>query len=70
MLADMSPVQALLLATQYLQGTQRSSQTWEMLGRLINATFRTGLWHEVAKEAPLEAEMRRRTWWACFVMNM
>ncbi|KAK5117687.1 hypothetical protein LTR62_005110 [Meristemomyces frigidus] len=63
-------IQALLLATMYLQGTQRSSQTWDVLGRLITAVFRVGLFREVAGETALDAELRKRTWWTCFVMNM
>ncbi|KAK4560802.1 hypothetical protein LTR86_005382 [Recurvomyces mirabilis] len=63
-------IQALLLATMYLQGTQRSSQTWDVLGRLVNAVFRVGLFREVVGETALDAELRKRTWWTCFVMNI
>lgn len=64
-------VQALLMATQYTQGTQRSSQTWDMLGRLIHAAFQVGLYYPMGQVhyGPLDAELRKRAWWMCFIMD-
>ena len=71
MAANVSAVQALLLATQYIQGTQRSSETWEILGNLVHASFKVGLCQRVAGVEcnPLEAELRNRMWWMCFIMD-
>jgi len=60
----------ILITNLDRQGTQRSSQTWDVLGRLVNAVFRVGLFREVAGETALDSELRKRTWWTCFVMNM
>ncbi|KAJ3460702.1 hypothetical protein MRS44_011569 [Fusarium solani] len=68
---NLEPIQALLMATQYIQGTQRSSQTWDILGRLIHAAFQVGLYQPVSQAhyTPLEAELRKRAWWMCFIMD-
>ncbi|KAH7356200.1 fungal-specific transcription factor domain-containing protein [Pyrenochaeta sp. MPI-SDFR-AT-0127] len=70
-LNNLESMQALLLATQYVQGTQRSSQTWEMLGRLVNASFHVGLFQHTAGTGcnPLDAELRKRIWWTCLIMD-
>ncbi|KAI8665065.1 Zn(2)-C6 fungal-type domain-containing protein [Fusarium sp. Ph1] len=68
---NLEPIQALLMATQYIQGTQRSSQTWDILGRLIHAAFQVGLYQPASQAhySPLEAELRKRAWWMCFIMD-
>ncbi|KAJ4258516.1 hypothetical protein NW757_003084 [Fusarium falciforme] len=46
---NLEPIQALLMATQYIQGLyQPASQ---------------------AHYTPLEAELRKRAWWMCFIMD-
>ncbi|RSL48290.1 hypothetical protein CEP51_015651 [Fusarium floridanum] len=68
---NLEPIQALLMATQYIQGTQRSSQTWDILGRLIHAAFQVGLYQPASQAhyTALEAELRKRAWWMCFIMD-
>ncbi|KAJ4180003.1 hypothetical protein NW755_012043 [Fusarium falciforme] len=68
---NLESIQALLMATQYIQGTQRSSQTWDILGRLIHAAFQVGLYQPASQAhyTPLEAELRKRAWWMCFIMD-
>ncbi|KAI8716339.1 Zn(2)-C6 fungal-type domain-containing protein [Fusarium sp. LHS14.1] len=68
---NLEPIQALLMATQYIQGTQRSSQTWDILGRLVHAAFQVGLYQPASQAhyTPLEAELRKRAWWVCFIMD-
>lgn len=67
-----APVQALVMATQYVQGTQRCAHTWELLGRLVHASLQVGIHraYPVAKtEDRLKLEVRKRTWWMCFIMD-
>lgn len=59
------------MATQYVQGTGRSSQTWDLLGKLVYKSLQVGL-HQSNPPATcsaLEAELRRRTWWTCFILD-
>ncbi|KAF5238836.1 hypothetical protein FANTH_10164 [Fusarium anthophilum] len=68
---NLEPIQALLMATQYIQGTQRSSLTWDILRRLIHAAFQVGLYQPASQDhySPLDAELRKRAWWMCFIMD-
>ncbi|KAH6867512.1 fungal-specific transcription factor domain-containing protein [Thelonectria olida] len=68
---NLDSIRSLLMATQYIQGTQRSSQTWDMLGNLIHAAFQVGLYQDATQVncTPLESELRKRTWWMCFIMD-
>jgi hypothetical protein len=34
------------MATQYVQGTQRCEQTWDMLGRLVHAALQVGMYRQ------------------------
>jgi hypothetical protein len=63
-------VQFLVLMETYLQGSQRSVQTWTFHGITVEAAFQAGL-HSTQTLAGLpmsEQEMRKRTWYCC-VMN-
>ena len=64
-------VQFLLLMTQYLQGTQRSAQTWNLLGLTVTAALRLGLHSTNASHdlTPLEKEVRKRTWYGCLMLD-
>ncbi|KAL1884697.1 hypothetical protein Plec18167_002289 [Paecilomyces lecythidis] len=64
-------VQLLLLMSQYLQGTQRSVQTWSIHGLAVKAAFQLGLHSARASKSlsPLEQEIRRRTWYACVILD-
>ncbi|KAI2994126.1 transcriptional regulator family: Fungal Specific TF [Aspergillus niger] len=58
-------VQATLLVAQYVQGTQRSAQTWSIASSAIYGALQIGLWRQPTVEglgmSPLEAEVRKRT---------
>ena len=64
-------VQFLLLMTQYLQGTQRSAQTWNLLGLTVTAALRLGLHSTNASQnlTLLEKEVRKRTWYGCLMLD-
>jgi hypothetical protein len=66
-------VQAMLLASQYVQGTQRSAQTWSIASSAIQGALQLGLWRQITVDGlgmgPLVAEVRRRTWWMCYMMD-
>jgi hypothetical protein len=60
------------MATQYVQGSQRSAQTWELLGRLVHASLQVGLYRvfpTTTTEDRLKQELRKRIWWMCFIMD-
>ena len=57
--------------SQYLQGTEMSVQTWTIHGLCVKAALSLGL-HSVEasrKFAPLEQEIRKRTWFGCIVLD-
>ncbi|KAF3405249.1 hypothetical protein DPV78_002585 [Talaromyces pinophilus] len=64
-------VQFLLLMGQYLQGTQKSVQAWTIHGLAVKAAFQLGLHskHATGAFSPLDQETRRRTWYACIVLD-
>lgn len=64
-------VQLLLLMSQYLQGTQRSVQTWTIHGLAVKVAFQLGLHSARASKSlsPLEQEIRRRTWYGCVILD-
>ncbi|RFU33837.1 hypothetical protein B7463_g2510, partial [Scytalidium lignicola] len=64
-------VQFLLLVGQYLQGTQRSVETWTIQGLAVKAALQLGL-HSVKASrrfSPLIQEFRKRTWYGCVVLD-
>ncbi|UKZ78344.1 hypothetical protein TrVFT333_006081 [Trichoderma virens FT-333] len=67
--ANVEIVQYLLLMTQFLQGTQRSAQTWNLHGLTVKAALQLGLHtsSSYTKFTPLEKEIRKRTWYGCDV---
>ncbi|CAG9936781.1 unnamed protein product [Clonostachys rosea f. rosea IK726] len=64
-------VQYLLLMTQYLQGTQRSAQTWNVHGLTVKAALQLGLHVENASSGfnAVEREVRKRTWYGCIILD-
>ncbi|KAI9730222.1 MAG: hypothetical protein M1834_005986 [Cirrosporium novae-zelandiae] len=64
-------VQYLLLMVQYLQGSQRSVQTYAVHGQAVKSAFQLGLQsEEVSKRfTTIEREERKRTWYACVLMD-
>ena len=69
--ASLEIVQYLLLASQYLQGTQKSSQTWTLHGLAVKGAFALGLHsnHASQRFSPLENEVRKRTWFGCVLLD-
>lgn len=68
---DFLLVQAMLLMSQYLQGTHRSTTTWNIHGLAVKAAFQLGL-HTTSSssyQSPLDREMRLRTWYGCIVLD-
>ncbi|RDL36434.1 uncharacterized protein BP5553_05786 [Venustampulla echinocandica] len=64
-------VQYLLVMGQYLQGTQRSIETWTIHGLAVKAALQLGL-HSVEASrrfSPLDQEIRKRTWYGCIVLD-
>lgn len=54
---------------QYCQGTHRSDETWEFLGRAIHMSYLLGLHSRSfsSQLSRLEREIRARTWENCFI---
>ncbi|KAF6805726.1 fungal specific transcription factor domain-containing protein [Colletotrichum sojae] len=69
--ASVEGVQVMLLMSQYLQGSQRSVQTWAIHGIAVKAALELGLHSELAIQRfdPLEREMRIRTWYGCMALD-
>ncbi|KAK7510071.1 fungal-specific transcription factor domain-containing protein [Phyllosticta citriasiana] len=69
--SSLETVQLLLLMSQYLQGTQKSLQTFIIHGLAVKGAFQLGL-H--SKEAtlhltPVEREFRKRTWFGIVIVD-
>jgi hypothetical protein len=64
-------VQSLLLSSQYLQGTNRSLETWNVHGLAVKAAYQLGLHSRVAlsRYSPVERESRTRTWFGCVLLD-
>ncbi|OAG40419.1 hypothetical protein AYO21_05319 [Fonsecaea monophora] len=64
-------VQFLLLMGQYLQGTQKSVQTWNTHGLAVRAAFQIGLHSSDLARVfpPQEQEVRKRTWFGCIMLD-
>jgi hypothetical protein len=65
-------VQSLLLMALMLQGTPFPSRCWNAVGLACRVAQGLGLHTESVRSArpPLEAEIRRRTWHGCVVLDM
>ncbi|KAH8886264.1 hypothetical protein GQ53DRAFT_809809 [Thozetella sp. PMI_491] len=64
-------VQFLLLMCQYLQGTERSIQTWNLHGLAVKTALQLGLHSTEAlnQYSPFEREIRTRTWYGCVILD-
>jgi hypothetical protein len=69
--ANKKKVQFLLLIGQYLQGTQRSVQTWVTHGLAVRAAFQLGLHSSdlARKFSPLDQEIWKKTWFGCVILD-
>ena len=69
--ASLDLVQYLLLASQYLQGTEKSSQTWTLHGLAVKGALALGLHTTQASQrfTALENEIRKRTWYGCILLD-
>jgi hypothetical protein len=57
--------------SQYLQGSERSIETWNIHGLAVKAAYQLGLHSSDAmrKHTAIEAEIRKRTWFGCVVLD-
>jgi hypothetical protein len=57
--------------SQYLQGSERSIETWNIHGLAVKAAYQLGLHSSDAmwKHPAVEAEIRKRTWFGCVVLD-
>lgn len=57
--------------SQYLQGTERSTQTWNIHGLAVKSAYQLGLHSKdaLSQYPPLEREMRVRTWYGCVILD-
>ena len=64
-------VHYLLLVVLYLQGTQRSIQTWSIHGLLVRTAIALGLHCDYAAQrvSPIQQEIRRRTWHTMYCLD-
>ncbi|KAK2017434.1 fungal-specific transcription factor domain-containing protein [Colletotrichum eremochloae] len=69
--SNLEAVQTMLLMSQYLQGSQRSVQTWAIHGLAVKAALELGFHSELALQRfePLERETRIRTWYGCILLD-
>ncbi|KAK1579948.1 fungal-specific transcription factor domain-containing protein [Colletotrichum navitas] len=69
--SNLESVQTMLLMSKYLQGSQRSVQTWAIHGLAVKAAMELGFHSELALQRfePLERETRIRTWYGCILLD-
>ncbi len=69
--ANAGTVQALLLLTQFLQGTQRSTQTYNFQGLTVRVAFQIGAHCTVGngRDTMLEREIKKRCWCMAFILD-
>ncbi|CAN9305884.1 unnamed protein product [Alternaria alternata] len=68
---NLEVVQLLLLMSQYLQGSERSIETWNIHGLAVKAAYQLGLHSSDAMQnhSAVEAEIRKRTWFGCVILD-
>jgi hypothetical protein len=65
-------LQLLTLMAVYLQSTNSSDHAWNVVGVAVRQSQSLGLHLSKtiqSSKTPLECEMRKRAWWACFVLD-
>jgi hypothetical protein len=57
--------------SQYLQGSERSIETWNIHGLAVKAAYQLGLHSSDAlrQHSAAEGEIRKRTWFGCVVLD-
>ncbi|CAN9409096.1 unnamed protein product [Alternaria alternata] len=70
-LASANILQLLLLMSQYLQGSERSIETWNIHGLAVKTAYQLGLHSSDAMQShpAVEAEIRKRTWFGCVILD-
>jgi hypothetical protein len=64
-------VQSLLIVAQYLQSTDLPNRCWNVVGLALRAAQGLGLYIDSPREETiLEAEVRRRTWHGCLMLDV
>ncbi|GME37368.1 putative C6 transcription factor protein [Neofusicoccum parvum] len=69
--SSLETVQLQLLTSQYLQGSQKSLQTWMVHGVAVKGALQLGLHcqNASAQFTPVEREFRKRTWFGCILLD-
>lgn len=69
--ANLQTIQALLLASHYLQGTNNLNKCWSVVGLCIRLAHGMGLHLDPSRWqiSHVEQEFRRRLWWGCYVVD-
>ena len=64
-------MQAQLLMVQYCQGTQEFERTWRLNSSAVRTAMQLSLHSDMAgaRLSPLQREVRKRTWFACFMID-
>lgn len=70
--SSLESLQALILLSLYLQGTDGTRKLWVVIGAAVRIAQALGLHdNKIVNNAksPLEMEVRKRVWWACYVLD-
>jgi hypothetical protein len=64
-------VQSLLLMCYYLQGTAELEECWNLVGWMVRTATSLGLHLNPGTDdiSPIEREVRKRSWWGCFILD-
>ncbi|KAK4120006.1 hypothetical protein N657DRAFT_658724 [Parathielavia appendiculata] len=66
---ELDNARALLLITMALNELNLKSAAWSWLGSTVRVAQDMGLYIEPGTASFIEAEMRRRTWWAIYILD-
>lgn len=66
---DLDNARAYILVAQALNEMNLKSAAWSWLGNAVRVAQDLGLYTELGPWQFLEGEMRRRTWWAIYIMD-
>lgn len=71
--ATLEALQALVLLGLYLQSTHSLTQSWNVIGMASHVAQNLGLHLKNSPSqgwmTPLDHEVRKRTWWACYLLD-
>lgn len=65
----LNDAQTLLLQTMFLNEMNLKSASWNCLGNAVRVSQDMGLHSESGPWPVIEGEMRRRTWWAIYILD-